>query len=66
MFPKPGGGIKHWSIEMGSPSILQQSGWKFKDLKFGDKVISKHQSVTEWRPWWVIDPGHAARWSCSR
>jgi hypothetical protein len=29
---------KHWSIELGSPSILQQSGWKFKDLKFGDKV----------------------------
>lgn len=32
------GGIKHWSVEMGSPSILQQSGWKFKDLKVGDKV----------------------------
>lgn len=33
-----GGAAKHWSIEMGSPSILQQSGWKFKDLKVGDKV----------------------------
>lgn len=32
------GTTKHWSVEMGSPSILQQSGWKFKDLKFGDKV----------------------------
>lgn len=32
------GVVKHWSVEMGSPSILQQSGWKFKDLKFGDKV----------------------------
>lgn len=30
--------VTHWSVEMGSPSILQQSGWKFKDLKFGDKV----------------------------
>jgi hypothetical protein len=29
---------KHWSVEMGSPSILQQSGWKFKDLKHGDKI----------------------------
>ena len=29
---------KHWSVEMGSPSILQQSGWKFKDLKAGDKI----------------------------
>ena len=31
---------KHWTIELGSPSILQQSGWKFKDLKFGDKVTA--------------------------
>ncbi len=28
--------VKHWSIEMGSPSILQQSGWKFSSLKKGD------------------------------
>jgi hypothetical protein len=33
-----GGAAKHWSVEMGSPSILMQSGWKFKDLKAGDKV----------------------------
>ncbi len=33
-----GSGMKHWSIELGSPSILMQSGWKFKDLKHGDKV----------------------------
>jgi Family of unknown function (DUF6152) len=33
-----GGAIKHWSIEMGSPSILQQSGWKFSSLKKGDKT----------------------------
>lgn len=32
------GGMKHWSIEMGSPSILQQSGWKFSSLKKGDKT----------------------------
>jgi len=31
-------GVKHWSIEMGSPSILQQSGWKFSSLKKGDKT----------------------------
>ena len=35
------GAIKHWSVEMGSPSILMQSGWKFKDLKHGDKVTVK-------------------------
>jgi len=32
------GATKHWSVEMGSPSILMQSGWKFKDLKSGDKI----------------------------
>ncbi len=31
------GAVKHWSIEMGSPSILQQSGWKFSSVKKGDK-----------------------------
>ena len=36
--PQEGGGVKHWSVEMGSPSILMQSGWKFKDLKAGDKI----------------------------
>jgi len=32
------GAIKHWSVELGSPSILMQGGWKFKDIKAGDKV----------------------------
>jgi hypothetical protein len=36
--PGANGAVKHWSIELGSPSILQQSGWKFKDVKYGDKV----------------------------
>jgi hypothetical protein len=36
--PQEGGAVRHWSVEMGSPSILMQSGWKYKDLKFGDKV----------------------------
>lgn len=34
------GAAKHWTIELGSPSILQQAGWKFKDLKYGDKVTA--------------------------
>ena len=29
---------KALGIEMGSPSILQQSGWKFSSLKKGDKT----------------------------
>ena len=32
------GGIKHWSIELGSPSILRNSGWKHDSLKAGDAV----------------------------
>jgi hypothetical protein len=38
--PDSSGAKKHWTIELGSPSILQQSGWKYKDLKFGDKVTA--------------------------
>jgi hypothetical protein len=38
--PAENGSTKHWSIELGSPSILQQAGWKFKDLKYGDKVTA--------------------------
>ena len=36
--PDEKGAVNHWSIEMGSPSILQQSGWKFSSLKKGDKT----------------------------
>jgi len=38
--PDEKGAIKHWSIELGSPSILMQGGWKFKDLRYGDKVTA--------------------------
>src|SRR3954470_19672240 len=38
--PGDGGATSHWTIELGSPSILQQGGWKFKDLKFGDKITA--------------------------
>ena len=36
--PDDKGGTKHWSIELGSPSILMQSGWKFNSIHAGDKV----------------------------
>ena len=32
------GAVTHWSVEMGSPSILLRSGWKYSDIKYGDKV----------------------------
>ena len=45
-----GGAAKHWSVEMGSPSILMQSGWKFKDLKHGDKVTVKVSPLKDGKP----------------
>jgi Family of unknown function (DUF6152) len=36
--PQEAGGVKHWSIELGSPSILRNSGWKHDTLKAGDRV----------------------------
>ena len=37
--PGDNGSVKHWSIELGSPSILRNSGWKHNTLKQGDKVM---------------------------
>lgn len=34
------GGVTHWSIELGSTSILMRAGWKFNTLKKGDKVTA--------------------------
>jgi hypothetical protein len=36
--PDEKGVIKHWSVELGSTSILMQAGWKFTDIKSGDKI----------------------------
>jgi hypothetical protein len=36
--PDGKGTVKHWSVELGSPSILMQGGWKFSDVKVGDKI----------------------------
>ena len=33
-----GKGLKKWSIELGSPSILLKGGWKHTTLKKGDKI----------------------------
>src|SRR6476659_3997406 len=38
--PDEKGAVRHWSVELGSPSILQQGGWKFSDVKVGDKVTA--------------------------
>ena len=36
--PGEADGVKHWSIELGSPSILMRAGWKFNSIRKGDKV----------------------------
>jgi hypothetical protein len=33
-------GVKHWTIELGSTSILMRGGWKFNSIKKGDKIIA--------------------------
>jgi hypothetical protein len=45
-----GNTTKHWSVELGSPSILMQSGWKYKDLKFGDKVTARINPLRSGKP----------------
>jgi len=32
------GGTKHYSIECASPNVLMRVGWKYSDVKKGDKV----------------------------
>lgn len=39
--PASGGtAARHWTIELGSTSILMRGGWKFNTLKPGDKVVA--------------------------
>ena len=48
--PDEKGVVTHWSVELGSPSILMQSGWKYKDLKHGDKVTLKLSPLRDGKP----------------
>jgi len=45
-----GGGAKHWSVEMGSTSILMKGGWKFSTLKKGDKVTLVLNPLKDGKP----------------
>ena len=38
--PDASGKVRHWTIELGSPSILMRGGWKFNSVKKGDKVTA--------------------------
>jgi hypothetical protein len=33
-------GTRHWTIELGSPSILMRGGWTFTTLKKGDSITA--------------------------
>lgn len=44
------GEVKHWSVELGSPSILQRSGWKYSDVKPGQKVTAIVNPLRDGRP----------------
>ena len=48
--PDESGAAKHWSIELGSPSILLRSGWKYSDVKPGDKVTVIVNPLRDGRP----------------
>jgi hypothetical protein len=48
--PDDKGAVKHWSVEMGSPSIIMQSGWKYRDLKHGDKITVRISPLRDGKP----------------
>ena len=48
--PGANGQVKHWSVELGSPSILQRSGWKFSDVKPGEKITAIVNPLRDGRP----------------
>ena len=48
--PDEKGIVKHWSVELGSTSILLQSGWKFNDLKKADKVTLRLSPLRNGQP----------------
>ena len=48
--PQDDGTIRHWTIELGSPSILMQSGWKFNDIKPGDSVSATLNPLRDGQP----------------
>jgi hypothetical protein len=45
-----GGEVRHWTIELGSPSILMQSGWKYSDVKPGDRVSATVNPLRDGQP----------------
>src|SRR4029453_6101900 len=53
--PDEKGAVKRWSVELGSPSILMQGGWKFSDVKVGDKVTAVVNPLRNGEPGGLLD-----------
>ncbi len=60
------GAVKHWSIELGSPSILMQGGWKFKDLEVRRQGHRRRQPAQERPVGRAAVEHHDARRPCAR
>jgi len=45
-----GDSVRHWTIELGSPSILMQSGWKFNDIKQGQTITATVNPLRDDQP----------------
>jgi hypothetical protein len=45
-----GAATKHWTIELGSTSILMRGGWAFNALKAGDKVTAMVNPLRDGTP----------------
>lgn len=42
--------VRHWTIELGSPSILQRAGWKFSDIKPGLTITATLNPLRDGQP----------------
>jgi hypothetical protein len=51
----PDGETVHWSVELGSPSILMRSGWKFSDLRPGDTVTVRISPLRTGEPGGLLE-----------
>ncbi|MEO6389158.1 MAG: DUF6152 family protein [Croceibacterium sp.] len=45
----PGGGTRHWSIELNSPNNLKRQGWSRGALKAGDRVTLRMNPLRDGR-----------------
>jgi hypothetical protein len=48
--PGEDGEIRRWTIELGSPSILMQSGWKYNDIKPGLEIMATVNPLRDGQP----------------